>query len=769
MRAALRWIRADLRARKGQALAVTGVVTGVMTALLLSAALLLGATNPWQGLFAKTRGAQIWLHLAPGTDVRALRSRVPGITAVAGPYSDAAATLVQGGLKAQVEVRAMSPSRPAVGLPLLRSGRWLATAAPRGVVLEASFAQAVHAAVGSVLVLDGLDGAEVRARVVGLAETSDQGFYPDQVPGLIWALPGLLRRVEPIRRHTEEVAGLRLANPAADGLVVQQAVTQLGSQNVISVSTWQQVEHSMARRDPLLGLLLALFGLVALGAAVLAIMNATGGRVLVQLEDLAMLKTLGFTPGQVTAMLVAEHAALGLAGITAGTAAGVASARLLSPLLLSGGPAGRAAASPPPTGWAVLIAAGVLLAIMLATAVPAWRAGRARAVAAIRPSPPRGHLSRLARAAMASRFPPAIVLGARAAFVRKVSAVLVIGGLAVPMLMITIGLGFWSTLDRVQGHPGDIGLAAGLTVSPGTMSRAAERRLIATDSAVAGAYRCVEVTALLPGETTTITTLGMGTSARPYPFHVAAGSLYHAPGQAVATQGLLDTLHLRVGGWVGMPIGGVRVVFHIVGRIIDPADGGQVLAYGRDTLVGEGAAAPPVFYSLVLRRGRSPDAARAWLLRASGNRLDVQEVANPAGQLGVMRILIAGLIAVLALIGLTNLATASAVGLRDHLRDVRVLQALGLTPLQVGVSLVARISVLALVAVGTGAMAGLAACPGLINMTSRIYGIGAGLGRPPSTAAVAVAVTAAVAVSALTAAIPARRAAQLPAAAVGAP
>ena len=53
----------------------------------------------------------------------------------------------------------------------------------------------------------------------------------------------------------------------------------------------------MARRDPLLGLLLALFGLVALGAAVLAIVNVTSGRVLLQNADLGMLKTLGFTPG----------------------------------------------------------------------------------------------------------------------------------------------------------------------------------------------------------------------------------------------------------------------------------------------------------------------------------------------------------------------------------------------------------------------------------------------------------------------------------------
>ena len=71
---------------------------------------------------------------------------------------------------------------------------------------------------------------------------------------------------------------------------------------------------------------------------------------------------------------------------------------------------------------------------------------------------------------MASRLPPAIMLGSRAAFVRRLPALLTIGGLAVPMIMITIGLGFWSTLDEVQRDPAEIGLAAGLTASPGSMT-----------------------------------------------------------------------------------------------------------------------------------------------------------------------------------------------------------------------------------------------------------------------------------------------------------
>ncbi|HEY1619773.1 MAG TPA: FtsX-like permease family protein [Streptosporangiaceae bacterium] len=764
MRATLRWIRSDLRARRGQAAVVVLVVAGVVTALLLSAALLQGATNPWQGLFAATRGAQVWLRLSPGSDVSQLPYRVPGITAMAGPYRAASATAVldsdgQPADRQPVELREMAPRLPGIGTPVVTAGRWLSTARPGGVVLESSFAQALHARVGSVLSLRNLDGISVgKATVTGIAETSDQGFYPDQTPGLMWVLPGVLHQVQPDAGDTYDVVGLRIAHPAATGPVIQQVATQLGTGAVQDVSTWQQVEQSMARRDPLLGLVLALFGLVALGAAMLAIINATGGRVLVHRADLGMLQTLGFTPVQVMLMLVSEHAMLGLAGLVLG----VAAAPLLAPRLLGAVPGVSAGAVALPWGWSLLIIGGIELAVIVATAVPGWRAGRVWPVAAVRQLPPQRHLSALAAAAMASRLPPAIVLGTRAAFARRLSALLTIGGLAVPMVMITIGLGFWSTLDEVQRNPAVIGLAASLTVSPGTAGTNRSWQLVNADPGVAAAYRCVRVTAVSSGESTTITTLGMGTSAHPFPFRVVQGRLYHAPEEAVATQGLLDLLGVHVGEFVQMPFGGVLVTFRIVGRIIDPQYDGQVLAYGRDTLADEGAVAPPSFYSLVLRRGASSATAQAWLVRHSGGRLDISEVANPADQLGVVRALIAGVIGVLALIGLTNLITASVVGLREHLRDVRVLRVMGLTPVQVLTSLVARTSVLALAAVALGVSLGLAACTGLINLAARVYGLGAGIGRPPGALTLAIAVLVAVVIAGLTAVVAARRHARVP-------
>ncbi len=765
MRAVGRWIRADLWARPYQASAMVLVVAGVVTALLLSATLLEGATNPWRALFERTSGADVWLRLKAGTPnpVRFLRT-LNGVTGTAGPYQVTAATLAQGPVQAPVQLWAMSPTKPVIGVPLVREGHWLTSSQPSGVVLEASFAQALHLALRSEFLIEGLDGSSKRARVVGIADTSNQGFYPDQTPGLMWVLPGLFAAVEPVRKHTGQTVGLRLDThtPSSASIVVQAAVNQLSSGTVTGALTWQQVEQSMDGSDPLLGLLLALFGLVALGGGLLAIGNAAGGRVLTQVQDLAMLKTLGFTPGQLVGMLLAEHAGLAVVG----TGAGVLVARLLTAALSRELPVGSlAAVAPLPAVWVLLIAGGTVTAVLLATVLSGWRAGHVWPVSEAGASVPGGRLSRLTRVALLSRLPPAAVLGTRAAFTRLPHAALTIAGLALPVTMITIGIGFWATLDDVQKHPSQIGLAAALTVSPGSMDRQKTERILARDPDVAAIYPSVTVSALLPDDTSAITTLGVGSSGHPYPFHVAQGRLYRAAGEAVASQRLLDAVHSRVGVYIRMPVGGVPVIFHIVGRIIEPEYSGQVLAYGIDTLTSERAVPPPVSYSLVLRPGIRLPAATKWLRDAADGRLDVVQAVNPADSLSIVRPMLVGLFIVLALIALTSLLTASAVGLRDHLRDVGALRAMGMTPRQVMSSLVTRTTVLALVGTAAGTVCGTLLTPPLINVAGQAYGIGAGLGSSPSVGATLAAGGVVLMAAAAAAIVSARRAAVMPIAA----
>jgi putative ABC transport system permease protein len=60
MRGTLRWARADLRARRGQALITVAVVAGVVAALFLATMLLQGAVNPWQQLFPRRGRADLF-------------------------------------------------------------------------------------------------------------------------------------------------------------------------------------------------------------------------------------------------------------------------------------------------------------------------------------------------------------------------------------------------------------------------------------------------------------------------------------------------------------------------------------------------------------------------------------------------------------------------------------------------------------------------------------------------------------------------------------
>jgi putative ABC transport system permease protein len=760
VRGTLRWTHADLRAHRGQSVLTVAVVAGVVAALVLATMLLEGALNPWQELFARTRGADVLIYLADGTPAKDLPA-LPGVRAVAAPYDAAPATLVQGAQKSPVELRGMGPRLPAMSAPFVVAGSWLRAGRPDGVVVEASFAAATHVGVGDRIVLDGVDGTTVAMRVIGIADTADQGFYPQWTPGLIWAGRSLLSRVEPAPSETTEVVGLDLSDPSAAGIgqVTQEVFDHYNgageSSPVERIITRQQVMDSMASDDRLLGLLLALFGVIALVAAPCAIANVTSGRVLMQRRDIAMLKALGFTPGQVVRMLIAEQTALGVAG----TGLGLATARIAtSPQFVRPAAGMPVTLAPLPGSWTAAITAGTILTVMIATAIPAWRAGKVSPVAAVQPSPPGGHLSSVARLSLLVRLPAALVLGVRDALTRRLPAALTVAGVAIPMAMITIALACWSTVGAFASDPGRIGLAGALTVYPGGLSVAQTTALIARDGQVGAYYPGAQFDTLLPGDNGTFVARAMGTSRAPYPFQAVQGRMFSAPNEAVAGQGFLDLMHVGVGSWIDPTIDGVPVIVHIVGRTIEPDNNGDVLDFGLDALPAASASAP-MFYSLVLRPGVSAAAARTRLLRASGGRLDVQEVANPAARLGVVRAVIVVAVVILALIAMANLLTVTQVGLRDHIHEAGILKAMGLTPRQVIATLVVSTTIVTAIGVVAGVAAGLAVAPRLINAQGQASGMGWGIAAGLSPTAIAGLVCAALAVAVAAALFLARRAA----------
>ncbi|MFI6501093.1 FtsX-like permease family protein [Nonomuraea typhae] len=744
-RAGGRWIRADLRARRGQAVLTVLAVAGIVAALITAATLLEEGTNPWRSLFTLTDGAHVWIHTRSEPEAVKLRE-IDGVTHVAGPYRSAPVSVVQDGKKEPAALRAMPAEVPEVARQALAEGRWLDPRQLDGVVVERSFAEDLGLRLGAPVTVTALSGARHTLYVRGIADTAEQGFFPEWTPGLAWVLPDLLDRIEPAVGRSEYVTGLRLADPEATQVVSQRVVVMLEDE-LQRVYTWRQVRAAMELDNRLLGTLLALFGVVGLVAAALALANAAGGRVLGQLRDLATLKSMGFTRGQIAAVLLVEHGALGLLGLLLGTVAGgVVIAAVLGP----------AAVAPAPI---LLIAAGTALVVLAAVGLPAWRGGRTPPIPAAPSAPPRGHLSRLARLALLVRLPPALVLGTRDAFTRRVPAFMTVFGLAVPMMMITIGLGVWATLDDFQRDPARVGQHAALHVRPGKLESSTAEALVKADRGVAAVYQGADVNALAPGQARSVRVRAIGASAEPYPFPVVEGRMYAQPGEAVAGQGLLDLLRVKIGDRVRLTVGESPLIVRIVGRAVEPDLDGEVLSVGLDSLAAKDST-PPEFYALVMKAGVDPGEVRTRLLAASGEGLEIQRAVNPAERLAVIRVVIVALILVLSLIGLANLLTASALGLRDHALDLAVLKAMGLTPRQLMATLVTGTGLLVVMGVLAGTAAGASVVKWLIDLQGHTSGVGAGIGRPPSAATLVLAMLAAVGMALAVALIPARRAAR---------
>ncbi|MEV7792343.1 FtsX-like permease family protein [Streptomyces sp. NPDC087512] len=759
MRATLRWAHSDLRTHRGEALFLVLATAGIVVSLLLATALFGYATNPWQRVFTQARGAHVWLHTAVSSDAGKLAS-LEGVQAVAGPYPTAAVTVAVRGSRASVELRGTS-ERPDVGRPLLTAGRWLDPADPEGVVLESRLARALLAQPGDTLTLPGTSRT---LTVLGIADSPERRYRPGERQGLVWAPPAAV--AEP----SGQMIGLRLSDPGDTDYAVQRAVTVLGAGAIGQVSTWQQARAEAQGDNRLLGQVLGLFGLGALLAAGLAVHGAIGTRIRGHLRDISVLKAIGFTPGQVVRVFLLQHLAYALLGAVAAAALTQALGSRIPGRL--GDAVGVWQGLPGHTFALCAVPAGAVLFIGATTGLAAWRAGRVPPVPVPRPAAVHGgRLSGAARRALglrvsgvpgrALRVPPALVLGWHRAFPRRPRSLGPVARLALPLLLIVVAMSAWTTIDRFHASPEQMGLPTALTVrADPALGDRGTRALLEDDPQVAAAYPGVEVAALVPGQTETIALRGLGTLAEPYPYALAEGRRAHGPDEAVAGQGLLDLLEVRVGDWVRMTVGDRPQILHIVGRSIEPENAGRVVSASLDTLRENDPGLSPTLYQLRLRPGADPERVADRLTQAGHGRLDVHAVPNPADGLSPLRGVVLGLIAVLALIGLIELLTAIGGTVRESERDLLALKAMGLSPRQITGITVTATGCTALAAAVLGIALGLPLAHWLIDSQGASSGIGAGIARAPSALFLLLLAAAAVLGAAALAAVPAARAAR---------
>ncbi|MFE0458210.1 ABC transporter permease [Kitasatospora sp. NPDC058965] len=226
-------------------------------------------------------------------------------------YVDAALV----GFPQPITVNAMRGDSAELG-PALIKGRWFS--GPGELVASAGFLHKRGLAVGDRVTLD-LDGRQGRLTIVGAALVG--------APDLVFADWQAVRAIAPDDKALDwsvqydvqlapgtDVAGYLAAVRAVDpGLYPHDATAvNAGAVTVISTS----------------GILTLLLGTVtALGVFNTVVLNTRERR-----RELGMLKSIGMTPRQVTAMMVTSMAAVGLVGGLIGMPLGVLAHRLMVPI-----------------------------------------------------------------------------------------------------------------------------------------------------------------------------------------------------------------------------------------------------------------------------------------------------------------------------------------------------------------------------------------------------------------------------------------------------
>ena len=741
LRAGARVIRADLLGRALPAF-LTGLVIAVAAgALLVTLHLRSALDDPFRAISRATAAPDV-VVAGPAAEAARIAAR-PGVAHADPPRRVVDVPAAFGATEGRLTLVEQAPPG-GLDRPLRLRGR--AAARPGEVMLDDGLAGLHRLGPGSVVTAGG-----VRLRVVGTGITTQP-----RAGG--WAVAGQIRS---LARHagSEVAIPLRLRDPSASRAFVAAAERDAGA--VVRLAEWQQARADYTEDSRRMLAILQASTLLALLAAGFTLATSIGGRVIGERRRIGLLRAVGMTPRGVTSVLVAHYLVLAAIAAPVGLAAGYA----LAPGLLDRAAiaVGAPPAGPPAPAAIAGALAAVLALVALATAVPAWRAGRVAPMEALAlgRGAPAERASRLARLARRLRLPVVVALGARDAFARPARAALTVASLALAAVLVVCAMGFEATMDRLASDPSLRAQPWDLRIAASAMAPAEVDALLREHGDVAAAarvYRPRLVTGDGRAQLAARAIDPVKGDVTAFPFAIREGRGAVAAGELTLGRGGLEHLGVAVGDRIALRAGGDPFVARVVGRHVEPDDGGRVAVLAA-------AALPPGFRDLDdpawvanARPGADAAAVQAELLRAGAGRLSVERpVESLRAEAADMRPIVYGVSVLLLVIAAANLLTTLLLGIRERRRDIAVLGAVGATPGQVGATVVAGAALLTLLAALAGLPLGAIVFRAMITVTDPADG--PDVSALPPAWWVVLAVPVALAATAVLASLAARRAA----------
>jgi putative ABC transport system permease protein len=772
----LRAMRGGLTRRRVQAVVIAVVLLVSTGASVLGLALAVDSNAPFDHAFTAQRGADVTAtvdsSLATSAELAAT-TRLPQVTAAAGPFPEANVALnlgSQGGcsnptpgnpcygaqtLPAMTLVGRASPGGP-VDDVILQSGHWAQR--PDQVVLSSAEVYPngnlpPGTGLGTQLTVTGV-ARSATLTVVGVAAS-----VTGSADG--WVVPAEIARLSPAKApaSAQMLYRFRSAGSAAAVRADVAAVTAaLPHGAVPAAQSYLTVREQEASGIAPIAPFLVAFGLTGLVMSALIVINVVGGAVVAGYRRIGILKSIGFTPGQV----VIAYAVQALAPAAVGCAAGLVTGNLLAAPLLGHAANVYGVGSLGVPVWVnVAVAAAMCCLVGLAAVVSALRAGRLSAAAAIAAgrTPRSGRGFAAHRLLGRLRLPRPVTIGLAAPFARpsRTAFTLVVVGLGATAIILMVGLGgslsrvvYGLSLARTEQvrvdyigglGSGPSGPGAGQGAGPvagaagplpvGQPMGAAMRRMVAValraQPATLHYVAEADEQATAYGVSGPIPVTAYLGSAGWTGYGMISGRWYSAPGQVEVPAYFLAVTGKSIGDTITITFNGRPIPVRIVGEIFDNYNNGLAMVTGWQTLASADPGLAAVRYDVGVRPGTSP----------AGYARQV-EAALGQGYVAGVNSNNKGLPLVLGLIGSLALLLASAAGLgvlstvllqtRERAYQMGVFRAVGMTPRQ-------TISMVVCSVAGIGLVAGLAAIPaGIVLLRSLVpvMGAAAGTGMPPS-------------------------------------
>ena len=726
---AARAARGALSGRRVQAMVICLVVLVATATCTLALGLLVDSNAPFDHAFAAHHGAEVTATTSASAAQLAATTRLPGVTAAAGPFPQATVTATmlvpppagQSGPPLPVRQQLTVAGRASPGAPVddltLASGHW---AAGPGQVVLLTDGQGATVSIGTHVTMTGVPGSP-RLTVVGTATSITRSAQAWVTPAEIAALraPGTPQVAQMLYRFASagttaqvnaDIAALRAALPSG---------SVLGTQSWLTVKL--QATGSIAPWVPFI----VAFGVIGLVMSVLVVANVVSGAVVAGTRRIGVLKSIGFSPGQVVASYVIQVAAPAFLGCVAGVVVG----NLLSVPVLGRTAQVYGVGTLAVPMWVDVVVPLAMLGLADLTALLlALHAGRMSAVQAIAtgraPRPAHGYAAH--RLLGRARLPRPVTIGLAGPFARPSRTVITLAAIVFGAIAVTFGAGLGTSLHRVYhdlalapeqvqvnipggpGGPAPGSVVKGAGPGPAVPGLAAqERAVVAVLRAQPGTLHYVaeaddDINVLGVADRVSLT--GFAGDASWTGYAMITGHWYSGSGQADVNTAFLTQTGAKVGDTYTLTSGTRHLTVKIAGEVLDPRGGHPDIFAPTSALAGIDPGLAPGQYDVALKPATSAQAYASTLKAALGQDYNV----FPNGSNTSQFFAIIGLIATLTLllVAVAGLGVLNTVVLqtRERVHDLGVFKVIGMTPRQ-------TIAMVVCSAAGIGLAAGLIAIP----------------------------------------------------------